>query len=184
VLALQDAVEPKMAPEAVVQEDESEVTADMANESAAAADVPDAVECCGEAPEAVVQEDESEVMADMANESVAAADVPDAVERCGEIEVKAMADMAAEMEVDVGRADGEPEEAEETEQARDAGNLIDGDKQEGSDAEGEWEMVTEEPEPAAAPASLSDAPRPQESAGAEILTTETEAAPAAWTHGR
>ncbi|RLM86842.1 BCL-2-associated athanogene 5 [Panicum miliaceum] len=127
------------------------------------------------APEAVVQEDESEVTADMADESAAAADVPNAVERCGEIEAKAMDDMAAEMEVDVDTADSEPEEAEETEQAQDAGNLIDGDKQEGSDAEGEWEMVTEEPEPAAAPAWLSDAPRPQEPAGVEILMTETEA---------
>ncbi|RLM65773.1 BCL-2-associated athanogene 5 [Panicum miliaceum] len=127
------------------------------------------------ASEVIVQEDESEVTADMADESAAATDVPDAVERCGEIEAKTMADTAAEMEVDMDRADAEPEEAEETEQAQDARNLIDGNKQEGSDVEGEWETVTEEPEPAAAPASLFDAPRPQEPAEAEILTTETEA---------
>ncbi|RLM69485.1 uncharacterized protein C2845_PM17G09790 [Panicum miliaceum] len=144
VLALQDAVdalEPKKAPEP--------------------------------APEAVVEENESEVTAETADGN-AGSELPDVEERSGAIEAKAVAETAADMEVDGGRADGEPDEGEETEQAHDAGNL-DGVKPEGSDAEGEWEMVTEEPEHAAAPACRSDAPRPQEPAGAEIITTGTDA---------
>ena len=123
------------------------------------------------APIAAAEEDESRVAAETPGGSAVTSELPDVVERSGEVEAKA----AAEMEVDGDRAGGERGEAAETEQAQDAGNLVDGDKPEGSGAAGEWEMK-EEPEPAAAPASRSEAARPQEpAAGAEIRTAGTAA---------
>ncbi|CAN6164491.1 unnamed protein product [Urochloa humidicola] len=96
---------------------------------------------------AVAEEEESEVTAEMAEDSAVDSELQDVVEQSGEIEAKAAAG---------DRAGGEPEEVEGTEQAQDG--------PEGSDAEGEWEMVTEEAETAAErPAS----PRPKEPAGTE-----------------
>ncbi|CAL5052050.1 unnamed protein product [Urochloa decumbens] len=109
------------------------------------------------APAAEAEEDESGVTAEMADESAVDSELPDVVEQSGEIEESAVAGDGA---------DGEPEEVEETDQAQEEAAKFDGCKPEG-DAEGEWEMVTEEPEPAAeTPASAS--PRPKEPAGAEI----------------
>ncbi|KAF8723553.1 hypothetical protein HU200_021506 [Digitaria exilis] len=131
VLALQDAVdalEAKSAPAAVtVDEDKSEVTAEMADDDgAAASQLPNAVE-----------------------------------DHKGEIETMAVAE---------DRADGEPEEVEEAEEAQDGASL-DGHKPEGSDVEGDWEMVVEEGEPEAStepPASRPEAPRPQDPAGSDL----------------
>ncbi|CAN6201993.1 unnamed protein product [Urochloa humidicola] len=116
------------------------------------------------APAAAVEEDESGVTAEMADESAVASELPDAVVHRGEIE---------EMAVAGDGADGEPEEVEGMEQAQDGASL-DEHRPEGSGVEGEWEMVTEEPEPAVeTPAS----PRPKEPAGTEIRrATESGAA--------
>ncbi|CAD6253958.1 unnamed protein product [Miscanthus lutarioriparius] len=145
VLALQDAVdalEPKAAPdsEAVAEENESEVTAEMAGES----------------------------------NSTAATELPVDAEHGGEIEVKVAAETAADMEVDGDRIEIEtaPEVVEESEKLLDGGN-IDGDKPEGSDAEGEWEMVAEEAEPTTAAASTEA--RPQEPMASEVMSRGGEA---------
>ncbi|CAD6254004.1 unnamed protein product [Miscanthus lutarioriparius] len=145
VLALQDAVdalEPKAAPdsEAVAEENESEVTAEMAGES----------------------------------NSTAATELPVDAEHGGEIEVKVAAETSADMEVDGDRIEIEtaPEVVEESEKLLDGGN-IDGDKPEGSDAEGEWEMVAEEAEPTTAAASTEA--RPQEPMASEVMSRGGEA---------
>ncbi|XP_066335307.1 BAG family molecular chaperone regulator 6-like [Miscanthus floridulus] len=145
ILALQDAVdalEPKAAPdsEAVAEENESEVTAEMAGDS----------------------------------NSTAATELPVDAEHGGEIEVKAAAETAADMEVDGDRIEIEtaPEVVEESEKLLDGGN-IDGDKPEGSDAEGEWEMVAEEVEPTTAAASTEA--RPQEPMASEVVSRGGEA---------
>ncbi|RCV20963.1 hypothetical protein SETIT_4G100500v2 [Setaria italica] len=120
---------------------------------------------------AVAERDESEVTAEMADEGAVASELPDVVEHSGMIEEEVVAG---------NRADGEPEEAEETGQAQGGANL-DGHKLEGSDAEGEdeWEMVTDEPVPATeTPAPRPESPRPQEPAGTEIRRAAEAAAAA------
>ncbi|CAN6178671.1 unnamed protein product [Urochloa humidicola] len=92
------------------------------------------------APAVAAEEEESEVTAEMAEESAVDSELQDVVEKA------AAGD----------RAGGEPEEVEGTEQAQDG--------PEGSDAEGEWEMVTEEAETAA---ERLASPRPKEPAGTE-----------------
>uniref|UniRef100_K3ZL35 BAG domain-containing protein n=1 Tax=Setaria italica TaxID=4555 RepID=K3ZL35_SETIT len=128
----------------------------------------DAVDALEATPALVAASDQEIESAVTADESAVASEVTDVVERSGEIEEEAV-EAAAEMEVDADGADGEQGEAEERKQALDAENLA-GDKPEGSDAEGEWEMVTEEPEPAAEPTTCHEAPQHQESAGTEIRT--------------
>ncbi|KAF8772568.1 hypothetical protein HU200_005526 [Digitaria exilis] len=109
-----------------------------------------------------VDEDKSEVTAEMADDDGAAAsELPNAVEdHKGEIETMAVAE---------DRADGEPEEVEEAEEGQDGANR-NGQKPEGSDAEGDWEMVTEGGSELATepPASPPEAPRLQEPAGSDL----------------
>ncbi|CAL5046972.1 unnamed protein product [Urochloa decumbens] len=120
-------------------------------------DAVDALESKPAPAPAPAEEDESGVTAEMADQSVVDSELPDVVEQSGETE---------EVVVAGDGADGEPEEMDGTEQEQEEGAKFDGRKPEG-DAEGEWEMVTEEPEPAAeTPASAS--PRSKEPAGTEI----------------
>ncbi|TVU25340.1 hypothetical protein EJB05_27832, partial [Eragrostis curvula] len=140
VLALQDAVdalEPRQEPAAVAEdvELESEVIDAAADEMA---------------------EEESDV----------APGLPDGVEHSGgETEAMAPAVADAEMEVDGDRAASEPCAAEEneTERVPDGANRVD-DMSDNAEADGVWEMVTEEPEPAAEAVAPAEQPR-QEPAG-------------------
>jgi hypothetical protein len=124
--------------------------------------------------EAVAEENESEVTSEMADDSAAATELPVDAQHSGEIEVKAVSETTADMEVDGDRIEIEtaPEAAEESEKLQDGGN-IDGDKPEGSDAEGEWEMVAEEAEPTTAAASTEATP--QEPVTSEVMRTTGQA---------
>ncbi|XP_062183475.1 uncharacterized protein LOC133887512 [Phragmites australis] len=115
------------------------------------------------APTAVAEKPDTADVSPAVEMAEMASELPDAAEHGGETEPKT----AAEMEVDGGRAACEPDAAEETELAQDGAN-IGADRPVNADAEGEWEMVTEEPGPAA---SSEAAPRPQEPAGEEIRRT-------------
>ncbi|CAL5037704.1 unnamed protein product [Urochloa decumbens] len=118
------------------------------------------------APAAVAEEDESGMTVEMADESAVDSELPDVVEHSGKIEETAVAG---------DEAGGEPEGVEETDQAQEEETKFDGRKPEG-DAEGEWEMVTEEPEPATATPAL---PRPKEPAETEITRAAESGAAAA-----
>ncbi|CAD6257014.1 unnamed protein product [Miscanthus lutarioriparius] len=124
--------------------------------------------------EAVAEENESEVTSEMADDSAAATELPVDAQHSGEIEVKAVSETTADMEVGGDRLEIEtaPEAAEECEKLQDGGN-IDGDKPEGSDAEGEWEMVTEAAEPTTAAASTEATP--QEPVTSEVMRTTGQA---------
>ncbi|KAJ1275546.1 hypothetical protein BS78_05G144000 [Paspalum vaginatum] len=85
---------------------------------------------------------------------------------------------AAEMDVDGEKADGEVDAVEEADKAQDGAELDDDKPEEkvsGDDAEGEWEMVTEEPEPAAAAASELTEALPQEPTPAQESRSTAEA---------
>ncbi|KAL6890302.1 hypothetical protein ACP4OV_009065 [Aristida adscensionis] len=153
VLALQDAVdalEPRPAPAARSAEAAEEAPVEMAEESAMPApELPDAAGH-GDGPA------EEAAAFDMAAESAAG--------HGGETEARA----AAEMEVDEGSPAAEVIEAEEKEaapapEAAHAGGGITETEEAG--AEGEWEMVTEEPE------EKVEAPRAPEPAGEKAAGT-------------
>ncbi|XP_062198047.1 uncharacterized protein LOC133900813 [Phragmites australis] len=126
------------------------------------------------APEAVAEE--TEATTEMAEEIAVAPELPGDGEHGRKTEPRTAAETTADMEVDGDRATGEPDAAEEAEQQTDCANLA-GEKPEDAGAEGECEIATVEPEPAAEAASSPQATRPQEPAGVETRrTAETVAA--------
>ncbi|RLM70287.1 hypothetical protein C2845_PM17G09810 [Panicum miliaceum] len=159
VLALQDAVdalEPKMAPA-----QEPEAVAEEMAEAEAEADT---------------------VAVEIAEERAVVPRLLDAADRRVEEDAKAAAETTEEMEVDGEIASGEPEKnREEVEPTPRDANLLGADDKpdDDSDAEGgEWEMVEEEPAPAATAAATHEAPTQQEAAARKEtrMAAETGAA--------
>ncbi|PUZ44951.1 hypothetical protein GQ55_8G180900 [Panicum hallii var. hallii] len=134
------------------------------------------------APDAVAEEmteaEADTVAVEIAEESAVVPRLLDAADHSVEDDAKAAAETTDEMEVDGETAAGEPEKNRvEAEQAPRDANLLDVDDKpdDGSDAEGGgWEMVKEEPAPAAGAAATHEAPAQQEAAAGKEIRTAAE----------